>query len=188
MNIVILYAGSGHVRSLLDRCLSLDATPILLKSDTPADIVASYAPDGIIISGSPRSVFDPKCPLVDPAIYHMGTTPVLGICYGMQRMAMDLGGEAVRFPSMEKERVLLSLEGDPSVLYDGFTDAGVDVWMSHSVHVRELPDGFVRTGSTDQCFFASMERDHLFAVQFHPEKDGMGSGKQILNNFFSVCG
>lgn len=187
MNIVVLYAGSSHIKSLLDRCVALDATPILVKADTPVDVVSALNPDGIIITGSPWSVFDPKCPKVDHAVYELGI-PVLGICYGMQRMALDLGGDVARFPAMEKGKVLLSLvEGHESVLYAGFTIQGVDVWMAHSIQVRQMPDGFVKTGETAGTFYSSMEREHLFAVQFHPEKDGLGSGKQVLNNFFTCC-
>lgn len=188
MNIVILYAGSGHVKSLLDRCLALNVSPILIKSNTPAQIIAAMNPAGIIISGSPWSVFDPKCPKVDAGVYELDI-PVLGICYGMQRMAIDLGGEVVRFPSMEKGKILLTPEeGQETSLYQGFTTQGVDVWMAHSIQVRLMPDGFVKTGGTEDTHFASMERDNLYAVQFHPEKDNSGSGKQIMNNFFSLCG
>jgi len=73
------------------------------------------------------------------------------------------------------------------MLYRGFTTQGVDVWMAHSIQVREMPEGFTRTGSTETTYFASMERNNLFAVQFHPEKDGLGSGKQVLQNFLLYC-
>ena len=188
MKIAILYAGSSHIKSLLDRCVSLGAEPVLVKSDTSAEAIEALGPAGIIITGSPWSVFDPKCPVVDTDIYGMTNVPILGVCYGMQRMAVDLGGEVVRFPSMEKGRVLLSPEeGQESMLYRGFTTQGVDVWMAHSIQVREMPEGFTRTGSTETTYFASMERNNLFAVQFHPEKDGLGSGKQVLQNFLLYC-
>jgi len=137
-------------------------------------------------------VLNPDGPTVDVGIYGLGI-PVLGICYGMQRMAKDLGGEVVRFPSTEKETVLMKFEEDfleqnePSPLFDGFTVAGVDVWMSHSCQVRVLPPGFRHVGSTKETHYAAMERDNLYAVQFHPEKMNHGSGKQLMNNFFRIC-
>ncbi len=187
MNIAVLYCGSGHIKTLIDRSAASKVNPFVMPSDTPVELISQINPKGIIISGSPLSVLNPDGPLVDKGIYDMGI-PVLGICYGIQRMAMDLGGEVVRLPVQEKGAVLMEVYEDAfSELYQGFTIAGIDVWMAHSCQVAKMPDGFVRTGSTKKTQIASMERGNLFGVQFHPEKAESGSGKQIMNNFFKIC-
>lgn len=187
MKVAVLYCGTSHLKPLMDRCIFSGVSPVVMESNTSLKSIASLGGvGGIIISGSSSSVLEFNCPTVDPEIYHCGI-PVLGICYGMQRMAKDLGGDVVRFPAQEKGFVLMKL-GEPSVLYSGFTEKGVDVWMSHSCQVRTPPPGFIKTGETKGTFFASFEREHLFGVQFHPEQVNSGSGKQIVQNFFyGVC-
>lgn len=188
MRTVILYCGTSQLKSLVDRCISMDVLPYVVKSDTPAEAVVELQPDGIIITGSPWSVLDIGCPVVDPEIYNSGI-PVLGICYGMQRMAVDLGGSVVRFPSPEKDTSIVKpIKNNPTHLFHGFTVKGLDVWMAHCCQVKDMPPGFVRTGYSPETYYASMERGHLYAVQFHPERDGSGSGRQVLTNFFyRVC-
>ena len=188
MRIAIVYCGTAHIKSLIDRCQRSETQPILVSSTTPAaEMMQRCEPKGIIITGSPLSVLNPESPTIDPAVYEIGI-PTLGICYGMQRMAKDLGGDVVRFPKPERDVCLLEANIEHfSNLYQGFTVAGVDVWMSHSCQVRVMPEGFVGTGSTKETAIASMERDHLYAVQYHPEKVNHGSGKQIMNNFFHIC-
>jgi GMP synthase (glutamine-hydrolysing) len=166
----------------------MDILPYVVKSDTSAEDVAELHPDGIIITGSPWSVLDIGCPRVDPEIYN-GTVPVLGICYGMQRMAADLGGSVVRLPGIEKDTTIVKpVKHSPTSLFHGFTIKGLDVWMAHSCQVKDMPPGFSRTGYSPDTWCASMERDHLYAVQFHPERDGSGAGRQVLTNFFyKIC-
>lgn len=187
MIVAVLYCGSSHIKSLIDRLRAGGTTPVVFPSDVSCKVLDRLKPKGVIISGSPWSVLDPGAPEVDMGVYEL-TVPVLGICYGMQRMAVDLGGQVVRYPSMEKGLAHLALYNEePSLLYRGFTLAGVDVWMAHSCQVQGMPEGFSLTGSTKETEVASFERKLLFGVQFHPEKEGNGSGRQVLTNFISTC-
>jgi len=124
---------------------------------------------------------------VDPHIYDSGL-PVLGICYGMQRMAHDLGGTVLRTPAKLEgdERVFPNLEV-PNPLLDGLVPEGTAVWMSHSYFVSEEPPGFDILGRTETCRIAAFSRGRLFGVQFHPEKPKSGGGKHILHNFLRLC-
>lgn len=193
-NVVILYCGSSYTKSLYDTLLHFGLTPILLPSDTPMAMIQSLDPLAIMISGSPEYVNGPKAPKVDTAIYN-STIPILGICYGMQRMAKDLGGTVKRLPVPEKECVHLKLTDQPSVLFQDFTGAGAAVWMAHICVVTAAPEGFSVTGSTEDTAIAAMEDEErgLYAVQFHPEHLGKDpssqAGTSILWNFLHyVCG
>jgi GMP synthase (glutamine-hydrolysing) len=185
--IVVLYCGSHHIKGLLDKILNYETDVVVMKSNTSVNIISALEPKGIIITGSPESVLSKNSPKVDPAIYELGI-PVLGICYGCQRMVVDLGGTVVRKPSPEKDNVLMAVfEEEPSLLFKGFTLDGVDVWMNHHLQPDILPEGFRHTGQTKETTYAAFERGHLYCVQFHPDKDGSGSGTQILNNFLDIC-
>lgn len=188
MNIAVLYCGTSHAKSLMDRCIYFGHNPIMVKSSTPAqDLIGKYEADGVLISGSEKSVLNADAPTVDINLYNL-PIPILGICYGMQRMAADLGGVVHRFPEAEKGVCLMGLNPDYySELHAGFVQQGCDIWMSHSCQVTQEPEGFTIVGSTADTTVAAMERGNLFAVQYHPEKMGHGSGKQIMNNFFKIC-
>lgn len=193
-NVPILYCGSSFVRSLYDTLISFQLRPILLPSDTPLDTLMALDPLCLMISGSPDYVNGPHAPTVDTGIYSCGR-PVLGICYGMQRMAKDLGGVVKRMAAPERECVHMDLTEEPSVLFRDFTDEGVPVWMAHVCLVTEVPEGFSVTGCTDETEIAAMEDETrgLYAVQFHPEHKGKDpssqAGTAIIWNFLNgVCG
>ncbi len=196
-NIVILYCGSAFVKGLFDKLLyHFGSSVIMLPHNFPAQKIAELDPAGIIVTGSGSYVNDPKAERVDPQIYNLGV-PMLGICYGMQLMAKDLGGEVKKMAEPEKEEVQMTFSeaGKDSVLYGDFADESAPFWMSHNCKVTKVPPDFIIAGKTDMCDVASMEHRgrNFYGVQFHPEHQGRDPAAQagtiVLWNFISkVCG
>ncbi|MDR0588129.1 MAG: glutamine-hydrolyzing GMP synthase [Burkholderiales bacterium] len=158
--------------------------------------ITSFAPKGVILSGSPESVTQPHAPRVPDAVWHLGV-PVLGICYGMQAMVAQLGGrveaEGVREFGYAEVRAR-----NHTALLDRIEDrvnpeghALLDVWMSHGDKVTELPEGFVVAGSSLSCPIAAIahEQRRYYGVQFHPEVTHTKQGEVILRRFaHTICG
>ena len=143
-----------------------------------------FTPKGVILSGGPYSVYAPDSPHVDPAVWQLGV-PILGICYGLQEIAFQIGGKVEQTEIKEYGHANLSIAGN-SRLFEG-VDLSATVWMSHGDQVTKLPDGFVVTAVTETAPFAAVERvaDHIYGIQFHPEVTHTAQGSQILRNF--VC-
>ncbi len=153
-----------------------------------AEEAARRRPLGVILSGGPQSVFEEGAVLADPGLFGLGV-PVLGICYGMQLLAHQLGGRVE--PSAQREYGRTEVEGTaPGILLGGLGLREV-VWMSHGDRVTDLPPGFRSCASTPNAGTVAMEdlERRVFAVQFHPEVSHTVSGGEILRNFlFRVCG
>ena len=152
-----------------------------------ADIAAKN-PKGIVFSGGPNSVYGDKAPHSDPGIYSLGV-PVLGICYGMQLMTLQLGGEVARAEAREYGHADLNIDMD-AALFRGITSP-TPVWMSHGDSIVRPPTGFVMTANTSNTPTAAMANDvrRLHGVQFHPEVVHTKEGTAVLKNFlFGVCG
>ena len=150
--------------------------------------IAVMNPKGVILSGGPSSVTDEHAPRVKDSFYNSITVPILGICYGMQLIAVDMGGKSA--PTEEREyghAKLKRLSGKTAL----FTDLPeeLDVWMSHGDHVTELPEGFSKTATTGKVVTAIENPNRqIYALQFHPEVSHTTKGKEILRNFlFNVC-
>jgi GMP synthase (glutamine-hydrolysing) len=144
---------------------------------------------GVIFSGSPWSAYDEKAPRVDAAVYGRGT-PILGICYGMQLTTHLLGGRVDRAVSREYGPARIEVAGGESPLFAGLGPE-LDVWMSHSDRVEQLPAGFVAIAHTPSAPYAAVRHESrpIYGVQFHPEVTHTPQGTQILRNFlFGVCG
>ena len=155
-------------------------------SDTPASSLRESK--GLIISGGPSSVYDPGSPTIDPAILELGV-PVLGICYGQQLMAHQLGGTVEKGERGEYGFAQLDVSG-PSALLAGVRGRQ-QVWMSHRDLVTKPPAGFDVLATTSTCPVAAMDSParKLYAVQFHPEVAHTPCGKTILANFvLAICG
>ena len=192
--VVVLYCGSSLTKSLYDCLLRFKTTPILMPASTPIEMIMSVNPLCIMITGSPEYPNDPFAPRVDPEVFHCGR-PVFGICYGMQIMAIQLGGKVKRMNTPELECVQFDFDKQPSPLFQDFTDAGAPVWMLHTCKVTEVPEGFTVTGSTKDTQIGAMEDEErgLYAVQFHPEHKGRDPASQaghamIWNFLHVVCG
>ena len=157
--------------------------------------VRSFRPRGVVLSGGPESVTAADPPRAPTAVFTLGV-PVLGICYGMQTMAQQLGGSVA--PSTEREfgYAEVTVSGKSRLLdqlADRRSESGtalLDVWMSHGDRVAALPAGFVANASTATIPFAAMsdERRHFYGVQFHPEVTHTRQGMRLLERFVrEIC-
>jgi len=153
-----------------------------------AAAAARFRPAGVILSGGPSSVFEPGAPQLDPGVLELGV-PVLGICYGLQLLAHQLGG--VVEPAKEREygrAQLRVVREDP--LFAG-TSPERTVWMSHGDRVKRLPPGFFPVGESDHSPFAAVRHEArpLYGIQFHPEVVHTEGGAELLGSFVrGVCG
>ena len=156
----------------------------------PLDEMLARRPKGIILSGGPASVHVDGAPSIDPHVYESGV-PVLGICYGAQLVALQLGGEVRRTGGGEYGRTTLTRAQDgSSVLLAELPEEQI-VWMSHGDAITAAPPGFVVTGSTTGAPVAALEdRDRaVYGVQFHPEVAHTERGQEVLKAFlYDVCG
>jgi GMP synthase (glutamine-hydrolysing) len=154
----------------------------LLPYDTPWAEIARRRPKAIILSGGPASVYDEGAPRPDPAIWS-GRVPVLGICYGLQLMAHELGGEVVASPKREYGPASVTLTDDDGLF------AGIDrqqpVWMSHGDSILRPPEGFRPTAQSDSTAFAGLSDPArgFYGIQFHPEVAHTPRGREVLRNF-----
>jgi GMP synthase (glutamine-hydrolysing) len=152
--------------------------------------VAAMSPSAVVLSGGPASVLGEDSPALDKGLLELGV-PVLGICYGMQLLAHNLGGELSCSETREYGPADLKFcAGSP--LWDGLkTDESSRVWMSHGDRVKKVPAGFTVTGSTETLEVAAMADDQrrIYAVQFHPEVHHSEDGVRMLHNFlFKIAG
>ena len=154
----------------------------IVSNRITADEVERRKPAAIILSGGPKSVHVDGAPSLDPHIYELGI-PILGICYGVQLIAQQLGGTVGRGSRGEYGRARATRVG-ASTLLDGTPDEQ-DVWMSHFDAVTELPSGFVCTASTPEAPVAAMESAarKVWGVQWHPEVVHSPYGMHVLRNF-----
>ncbi len=158
---------------------------------TAAEILARK-PAGVILSGGPKSVHVEGAPALDQAIYDAGV-PVLGICYGAQLIAQQLGGTVAHTGRGEYGRTILDLAsagGPPSIIF-GAVPPTFDVWMSHFDSISAAPPGFRATASTADSAVAALEDPvrGIYGVQFHPEVVHTHGGQDILKSFlYDVCG
>lgn len=148
---------------------------------TLADIKAKN-PSAIIFTGGPNSVTDPGSPTVDDEIFELGL-PILGICYGMQLMAVKLGGSVKAGEKREYGKTEIRLDSKARLTH-ALPDES-QCWMSHTYYVDQMPQGFTVTAESDDCPHAAMENPakNLYAVQFHPEVNHTLFGRELLDNF-----
>ncbi|NBR00510.1 MAG: glutamine-hydrolyzing GMP synthase [Actinobacteria bacterium] len=146
--------------------------------------VAARAPKAIILSGGPKSVHVEGAPALDPAVYGLGI-PILGICYGCQLVAQQLGGTVARGGRGEYGRAVLSRTADGSSILDMSLPVSHDVWMSHFDFVSEVPAGFRVTAGTPDAPNAVIEDDgrRIYGVQHHPEVVHSAGGQALLRRF-----
>ena len=142
---------------------------------------------GIIMAGGPQSVYAINAPALPLWVYGLGK-PILGICYGSQLIAKDFGGSVQSSPEAEYGPTKLAINAE-SALFEGVPES-IQVFMSHRDSANKMPNGFLRTASTDSCPNAAFENadKRIFAVQFHPEVSHTECGKNILHNFLTkIC-
>ncbi len=153
------------------------------------DAIAAKRPKGVILSGGPSSVTDEDAPRVAAEFYTKVDAPILGICYGMQLAAIDLGGRSEPAARREYGHAKLKVLSGTTKLFNELPFE-LDVWMSHGDHVTELPAGFHKTATTGDVVTAMEDPERaIYCVQFHPEVSHTPLGKEVLRNFlFGVCG
>ncbi len=186
--LLILDFGSQYNQLIARRIREMHVYCELHPFDVSMDFIKDFNPKGIIFSGGPSSVNDKGAPDVDPEIFRLGI-PVLGICYGMQLMSVRLGGSLGSGDSREYGRAMVRNLAPKSPLFRNVSQTS-QVWMSHSDHVNELPEGFYTIADTESIPYAAIGNDDLkmYAVQFHPEVIHTIEGSTILSNFvFEVC-
>jgi GMP synthase (glutamine-hydrolysing) len=180
--VVVLDFGSQFAQLIARRVRELDVYSELLPHDTPYEELERRGTQAIILSGGPNSVYDDDAPKPDPAVWG-GRIPVLGICYGAQLMARELGGDVVAAGKREYGPANVTITtGDG--LFDGI-EPNQPVWMSHGDSITRLPEGFASTAQTDSTPFAGLQAPdrNLYGIQFHPEVVHTPRGKDVLRNF-----
>jgi GMP synthase (glutamine-hydrolysing) len=180
--VAVLDFGSQFAQLIARRVRELDVYSELLPHDTPYTELERRGTRAIILSGGPASVYDDGAPKPDPAIWS-GRIPVLGICYGAQLMAHELGGDVLAAGKREYGPASVQLDIDDG-LFRGL-EREQPVWMSHGDSITRLPAGFVSTAQTDSSPFAGLESPdrRLYGIQFHPEVAHTPRGKDVLRNF-----
>jgi GMP synthase (glutamine-hydrolysing) len=180
--VVILDFGAQYSQLIARRVREASVYSEILPHDTPWEAIAQRSPAAVILTGGPESTLEPGAPGVAPELWTSGL-PVLGICYGLQLIARDLGGRIEPSTHREYGPADLELTGEAPLL-DGVPERS-RVWMSHGDTVVAPPPGFRALGRTERCPIALMgdPARRIYGVQFHPEVVHSAYGKQIINNF-----
>jgi GMP synthase (glutamine-hydrolysing) len=187
--ILILDFGAQYSQLIARRIREQRVYCEIQPASWPLAKIRAFAPKGIVLSGGPASVYAEGAPASDPGIYALGV-PVLGICYGQQLMAHQLGGVVEKADAREYGRARLHVE-KPHPLFAGLGAEDRNVWMSHGDRVLRLPEGWeVIATSANSPFAAVAHRTQpLVGVQFHPEVNHTEGGDQLLRNFaLGMCG
>ncbi len=198
--ILILDFGSQVTQLIARRVREAKVFCEIHPYDVADDFIRNYGAQGIILSGGPSSVTEGDTPRAPNVVFELGV-PVLGICYGMQTMAQQLGGQVMTAEAAGKAREFgysevrahghTALLNDIADFYSPEGHGMLKVWMSHGDSVMELPPGFVKMASTASCPIAAMadESRKFYAVQFHPEVTHTQQGRAILERFVhGICG
>ena len=188
--ILVLDFGGQYSQLIARRVRECRVFSEMIPYDTPVEEIERRNPEGIILSGGPNSVYGEGAPRVDDALFDLDT-PMLGICYGMQHMALSLGGEVGAVQIREYGRSDLIIKGHDG-LFAGTPDEQ-KAWTSHGDAVFAAPEGFEVTAETPSVPIIAFEEPTLrggrFGVQFHPEVRHTEYGMEILKNFlFEACG
>jgi len=180
--VAVLDFGSQFAQLIARRVRELNVYSELLPHDTPMGELERRGVKAVILSGGPASVYDADAPRADPALWS-GRIPVLGICYGLQLMAHELGGEVVPSAKREYGPATVSVT-DADGLFAGI-EREQPVWMSHGDSILRPPEGFRATAQTDSTPFAGLADPsrNLYGIQFHPEVVHTPIGRDVLRNF-----
>ncbi len=186
--ILILDFGSQYTQLIARRVREQGIYCEIHPFHLPVDEIVAKRPKGVILSGGPSSVTDDDAPRVEQGFYDRVDVPILGICYGMQLVAHDLGGSVEPATRREYGHAKIKIESGQTALFRGLPFE-LDVWMSHGDHMTKLPEGFLPVATNENIPTAIENRQRgIYCVQFHPEVSHTPLGKEILRNFlFEIC-
>ncbi|PHM50122.1 glutamine-hydrolyzing GMP synthase [Xenorhabdus miraniensis] len=193
--ILILDFGSQYTQLIARRIREIGVYCELWTWNVTEEQIREFNPNGIILSGGPESTTEHDSPRAPEYVFNAGV-PVLGVCYGMQTMSMQLGGQVSNSNEREFGYAQVEIKQDCELfrdIQDALSEAGkplLDVWMSHGDKVTAIPADFTTIASTDSCPFAIMANDEkrFYGVQFHPEVTHTHQGLNILKRFvLDIC-
>lgn len=192
--ILILDFGSQYTQLIARRIRELGVYCEIHPYTMSEDAIKQFHPAGIVLSGGPESVTNADSPRAPNIVFNLGC-PILGICYGMQTMAVQLGGSVVPGVKREFGYAEIAAQGESTLLAAiedriAHDTTYLDVWMSHGDQVSKLPPQFTSIASTDNCDIAAMgnEAKKFYGLQFHPEVSHTRQGMRLLERFlFTIC-
>ena len=185
--ILVLDFGSQYTQLIARRVRESNVYSEILPWDIDETKIKELEPKGIILSGGPNSVTKSFTPRIPQIVFDL-SIPILGICYGMQTLAEQMGGHVVSVDQKEFGHSELKILNDSKLFNE--VNKKLNVWMSHGDQVQDLPDGFKLLASTKTAPIAAMQHETLpyYAIQFHPEVTHTNQGQEILNNFIlNIC-
>jgi GMP synthase (glutamine-hydrolysing) len=186
--IIIIDFGAQYSRLIARRVRESNTYCEIIPYDAGSEILNEQDVIGVILSGGPNSVYEDGAPMAPAWVFDAGV-PILGICYGMQLIAHQLGGKVESVTQREYGHTVIHKDGQDNVLFEGL-DSEIPVWMSHGDRIEELPPGFRSLAYSENSPIAVMgnEEGTYFGIQFHPEVVHTPQGSEILRNFvFGVC-
>ena len=193
--ILILDFGSQYTQLIARRIRELGVYTEILPYDISANFIKKWGANGVILSGGPENITNNNSPLAPQVVFELGI-PVLGVCYGMQTMAIQMGGSAVSAPKAEYGFAKVRAHNH-SLLFkdikDEVNESGhnfLNVWMSHSIEVNSMPQGFIKIASSNNCEIAGIANfeKNFYGLQFHPEVTHTTQGLNILKRFcIDIC-
>ena len=186
--ILIVDFGGQYNQLIARRVRELDVYSEVVHYSKALNRAKELNPKGIIFTGGPNSVYLNEAPGIEEEIFNLDI-PVLGVCYGMQLMAYILGGEVTKADSREYGKIELSINNN-ELLFNSIENNS-KCWMSHFDYVKEAPNDFIVTATTDNCPVAAFKNEDkkLYGVQFHAEVEHTPFGRQLIKNFiYDICG
>ena len=186
MSVVVLDFGSQYTRLIARRLRELSTFSLVMPGSSPLHRILEADPEAIILSGGPRSVFEPSSPRPDAGVFELDA-PILGICYGMHLLVQQAGGEVRPVPHRSYGRSELSQQ--TGFLFDGIPEHS-QVWMSHGDAVTSLPAAWrtIAASTENPAVAVASGNDRRIGVQFHPEVVHTVHGKRLLANFLDHAG
>jgi GMP synthase (glutamine-hydrolysing) len=184
--VLVVDFGAQYAQLIARRVREAGVYSELVPHSMPVDEILAKDPKAIILSGGPASVFEPGAPTIDAKVFESGV-PVLGICYGFQVMAYELGGKVDKAALGEYGKTSATIDDAAGILAD--SPAEQTTWMSHGVAVEQAPAGFEVLAHTEGAPVAAMadESRKLYGVQWHPEVKHSPLGQKLIENFLHRC-
>ena len=184
--VLVVDFGAQYAQLIARRVREAGIYSELVPHSMPVDEILAKDPKAIILSGGPASVFEPGAPTIDTKVFESGV-PVLGICYGFQVMAYELGGKVDKAALGEYGKTEAAIDDAEGILAD--SPAEQTTWMSHGVAVEQAPAGFTVLAHTEGAPVAAMadESRKLYGVQWHPEVKHSPLGQKLIENFLHRC-